>query len=97
MNNECCCHGRRDFPEPRRSWTSTARQAIRWIVPSVILAAMPKCPMCVAAYVTLLTGCGISLAAAISMWWVVVVGCAGSLAYFTMQAVRRVMRKRGCV
>ena len=96
MRNECCCHDRSDVPAARQSWTRAVRRAVSWIVPSVVLAAMPKCPVCVAAYVALFTGCGISLATASSLWWVVVTGCVGTLVYLAAQTLRCVLRRSGC-
>jgi hypothetical protein len=59
-----------------------------WIVPGVVLAAMPKCPLCLAAYVALFTGFGISLAAAKFAWWLVAIGCVAVLAYLAVTTVR---------
>ncbi|MES2598066.1 MAG: hypothetical protein V4662_22220 [Verrucomicrobiota bacterium] len=31
-----------------------------WIIPGVVLALMPKCPLCLAAWISLLLGIGVS-------------------------------------
>jgi hypothetical protein len=37
------------------------KRSAAWALPTALLVAIPKCPMCVAAYVTLATGASISL------------------------------------
>jgi uncharacterized membrane protein len=57
MNN-CCCQ------EVKSTKRRRAATAAGWILPTAVLALMPKCPLCVAAYAAALTGIGISLSTA---------------------------------
>jgi len=52
-----------------------------WVVPSAMLALIPKCPVCVAAYVALATGVGISVSAAKYMRTSVIILCIALLLY----------------
>lgn len=40
------------------------RSFVEWLLPAAAIALLPKCPVCVVALVALLTGSGLSLAAA---------------------------------
>ena len=61
MNARSCCPPRseqRSTVLRRGLWSSTC------LVPAVLLALAPKCPVCLAAYLTLVSGVGISVTAA---------------------------------
>jgi hypothetical protein len=63
MTTHTCCQ---NVPTPPAA-TSRIRRVLRttkWILPTTILALLPKCPMCVAAYIAIGTGCGVSIASA---------------------------------
>jgi len=65
VNAACCCsQGVVTLEPPRRSFARRCARSIEWLVPAIVLAAMPKCPACVAAYVGMATGLGISVSSA---------------------------------
>ena len=71
------------------SFTRRSFNVATKMVPIAILAVLPKCPMCLAAYVALGTGIGISLAAATYIRFLLIAVCVTSLIYFILKAVRR--------
>lgn len=63
--------------------------AVKWTLPSAILILMPKCPMCVAAYLTLATGVGISFSTAAHLRLLMLFLCAASLTFLAARAAKR--------
>jgi hypothetical protein len=61
----------------------------QWMLPITTLALIPKCPMCVAAYVLLFTGVGLSLPAAAAVRWIVMGLGVAALAYLSLRTARR--------
>lgn len=94
MTTHSCCHS-----APTSSGEkSTARRMLgstKWIVPSVILAVLPKCPMCLAAYVAIATGIGISIPVATWIRTGLLLTCLGALGWFTVSALRHRIARYG--
>ncbi len=61
----------------RRSWLGMAG----CLVPGALLAVMPKCPACLAAYIAIATGLAISTTAAAYLRIAPVILCVASLSY----------------
>jgi len=93
VNTHHCCeiktragdNGRRPAPGLR---LRRGGEIAGWIVPSVTLALLPKCPLCVAAYVAVATGIGISLPVATHLRAMLVVMCVASLVFIAARRLR---------
>jgi len=72
----------------RRSLNLTAN-----IIPVVILAVLPKCPACLAAYVALGTGIGLSLTAATYLRLSLIVACVASSIFFVAKMMLPRLRR----
>ncbi len=70
-------------------WTAKVRSAAKWILPSAGIALVPKCPACLAAYVALWTGLGLSLAVATYLRYGLLLVCGGCLIALVVQRVIR--------
>jgi hypothetical protein len=60
-----------------------------WIVAGAILALMPKCPACLAAYVAIGTGVGLSLSTATRLRASLLFLCVALLLYLAVRRLRR--------
>lgn len=62
---------------------------VGWVVPSAILPLIPKCPMCLAAYVAAWTGLGLSVSAATNLRACLLIFFAGLLAFLAARSWMR--------
>jgi hypothetical protein len=83
-----CCYVASDRKSPRL--LQKVREIFAWVVPSALLVLLPKCPACLAAYVALWTGLGLSLSMAIYMRWAMILLCIASLLFLIMRRLGRV-------
>ena len=92
MKTRHCCQfatwDRENAPPLVSCWRRGGEIA-RWIVPSATLVLLPKCPVCVAMYVALVSGVGISVASAIRLRSSLLVLCVAALLAL---ALRRLCR-----
>lgn len=86
MSTPHCCHNKTSRPMSR--WRRGLAIA-EWTLPGAILVLMPKCPMCVAMYVALFTGAGISISAASSLRTALIVLCAATLLGLALRGLVR--------
>ena len=63
----------------------------QWAAPLVALALVPKCPACVAAYILLFTGVGLSMPVAAAVRWSLIAICFAALGMLLFRKLRRAL------
>ena len=94
MNSAFCCQRKprtEDAARRQKTRSGRVREVAGWILPGALLALLPKCPMCLAAYVALGTGLTLSCSSARILLRALTALCLGTLA---LCIVRRVVSCR---
>lgn len=101
MNKGRCCEaspGREPIAVDSAPRLITARRygfgIARWLVPGAVLALLPKCPACLAAYVAVGTGFALSTGTASYLRMMLVILCLASLSYPVGRRINRLLAVR---
>jgi hypothetical protein len=108
VNTHACCEGvstgsdrvtdgeRIAIGGPRPATVARRCLAVTgWIVPGGILALLPKCPACLAVYLAIGTGVGISMSAATYLRLLLIVLCVAALSYVLAKQTRHIFERAG--
>jgi hypothetical protein len=90
VTTPCCCRAART-EAARATLAGRCLEAVGWAVPGIVLTLLPKCPACLAAYVAVGTGIGLSATAAGQLRLLLVVGCMGAIAFLAARRARRLV------
>jgi len=88
MNTNCCCTEtsvlcatQKTSSPGKINFLKRVINAMRLVLPGTVLALLPKCPLCLAAYISLSTGMGISIASATWLRALLAMASVSSLIY----------------
>jgi hypothetical protein len=87
-----CCKGVSDRKPRLQSIVRRCLDIAGWIVPGAILTLLPKCPACLAAYLMVGTGIGLSMSTAAYLRMSLLVLCVSSLLYLATRLAWRFRR-----
>lgn len=82
MTRRCCTGG----GIPRRVARRLSAAAAT-LLPGAVLVLLPKCPLCLAAWLTVLTGVGVSAATAARLRGISIVFCIAAVAICVVQSI----------
>jgi len=88
MNTDRCCENSNP-----RTFARRYVDVFGWIIPGAILAILPKCPMCLAAYIALWSGIGLSLSAATHLRVLLLMLSVGLILFMVVRNTRRLIHK----
>ncbi|HEX3092692.1 MAG TPA: hypothetical protein VHW72_08735 [Candidatus Angelobacter sp.] len=104
MKKLSCCsaaagaaHGSSHKAADGKAHPPSAARRFAWAkcsLPTLILALLPKCPACFAAYVALGTGISLSVAAASVLRTLLIGACAATLIWVFVSTLRSALRER---
>jgi hypothetical protein len=83
-----CCNAASGRKPP--TWSRRVREIFAWVLPSAVLVLVPKCPACLAAYVMLWTGLGLSFSTATYLRWALLFLCVASLLFLVVNRLYRI-------
>jgi len=84
MTAHCCAGEGPSHPLARRLYGTGAS-----LLPGAVLVLLPECPLCLAAWLTLVTGMGVPAAAAARVRWLIVLFWLAAVALAAAQILRR--------
>ncbi|GEP45310.1 hypothetical protein [Brevifollis gellanilyticus] len=76
----------------REKTARAVKNGAGWIIPGVVLALMPKCPLCLAAWISLLLGIGVTTSTATALHGGVILLCVVLVTFFL---VRQLLMRPG--
>lgn len=86
---------RKEDRSPRQShkFSERLREFAGWVLPGATLILLPKCPLCLAGYIALGTGIGLSVSGATYLRLLLIVLCVTTLFYAAIRQVSRLTTK----